>query len=328
VVDGSTLSMPDTAANRAAYPQCAAQRPGVGFPLARIVVVFCLACGTVLDAALGRYQGKQTGENALLRTLADAFDQDDVFLADRYYSGYWDLALLLAKGVDVVVRKHQLRKSDFRTGKRLGKEDHQITWTKPKQRPAWLSPQDYQALPAALHLREIRIRVTTAGARTRVLEVVTSMTDPQEVTSKELADLYQARWHAELDLRCLKTALGMDILRCKSPAMVVKEFWTYLLAYNLIRTVMAQTAKEYGVLPRQLSFTAAVQALNALAPWLESLGTDRQAGLEFLWNFLASHQVMDRPGRQEPRKVKRRPKPYPLLTKPRDQARKDLLRKG
>ena len=329
LVDGSTISMPDTLANRAAYPQPGTQKPGVGFPLARIVVVFCLACGTVLDAAMGRYKGKRTGENALLRGLEDCFEKGDVFLADRYYCGYWDLALLTQKGVDLVIRKHQLRKSDFRTGKRLGKEDHVVIWHKPKQRPYWLGKREYAALPAQLHLREARVRITVAGARTQVLEVMTTFTDPQEVKKAELAQLYQARWHMELDLRCLKTAMEMDVLRCKSPAMVRKEFWTHLLAYNLIRTVMAQAAKEHDLLPRQISFTATIQALIAFAPWLDrSSGQEIYDDVEFLWGFIANHQVMDRPGRQEPRKVKRRPKPHPLLTMPRKQARKELLRKG
>lgn len=329
LVDGSTLSMPDTPLNRKAYPQSASQKKGVGFPLARIVVVFCLACGTVLDAAIGRYQGKKTGENALMRSLEDCFQKGDVFLADRYYSGYWDVALLTQKGVDVVLRQHQLRKSDFRTGKRLGTEDHLVTWHKPKQRPYWLSKRDYDALPMQLHLRESRVRITVPGTRTKVLEVITTFTDPREVTKRELANLYQARWHVELDLRCLKTAMNMDVLRCKSPEMVQKEFWTHLLAYNLIRTVMAQAAKEHELLPRQISFTATMQALIAFAPWLDRVsGQELYLGLELLWGFIATHQVMDRPGRYEPRKVKRRAKPHPLLNMPRDQARRELLRKG
>lgn len=328
MVDGSTISMPDTPANQAAYPQSRSQKPGVGFPLARVVVVFCLACGSVLDAALGRYRGKQTGENALLRSLEDCFEKDDVFLADRYYCGYCDLALMLQRGVDVVVRKHHKRKSDFRTGKRLGKEDHRIVWQKPKQRPHWISAEDYASLPEELHLREVRVRVECKGGRTEVFEVITSFTDPAEVSKQELAQLYLARWHAELDLRCLKTALGMDVLSCMSPEMVHREFWIYMLAYNLIRTVMAQAAKEYELLPRQISFTATVQALFALGPWLETLPSQEyHYGAEVLWGFIANHQVMDRPDRHEPRKVKRRAKPHPLLTVPRDEARKQLLKK-
>ena len=301
----------------------------MGFPLARIVVVFCLACGTVLDAAMGRYQGKKSGENALMRSLEDCFAKGDVFLADRYYSGYWDVALLTQKGVDVVLRQHQLRKSDFRTGKRLGIEDHLVTWHKPKQKPYWLSQRDYDALPSQLYLRESRVRIRVPGVRTKVLEVITTFTDPMEVTKKELANLYQARWHVELDLRCLKTAMNMDVLRCKSPEMVQKEFWTHLLAYNLIRTVMAQAAKEHELLPRQISFTATMQALLAFAPWLDRVsGQELYLGLELLWGFIATHQVMDRPGRYEPRKVKRRAKPHPLLNMSRDQARRELLRKG
>ena len=322
VVDGSTLSMPDTPQNHQAYPQSRSQKPGVGFPIARFVVVLCLACGTALDAALGRYRGKQTGENALLRTLHDAFEKDDVVLADRYYSGYWDIALLRQRGVDVVVRKHQLRASDFRTGQRLGPYDHVVVWTKPKQKPAWMKAATYRALPAQLAVREVRVRVGVPGFRTKVLDVVTTLLDAGAVSRAALADLYRARWHAELDLRSLKIALGMDVLRCKSPAMIRKEFWMHLLAYNLIRTVMAQAASQLDLRPREISFTATVQALRAFAVYLE-MASDHGLSLwcEFVWLFSAQHQVMNRPDRVEPRARKRRPKSYPLLNKPRAQAR-------
>jgi IS4 transposase len=322
VADGSTISMPDTAKNQEAYPQNPSQKKGIGFPIARIVVVFCLACGAALDAALGRYQGKRTGENALLRSVHDAFEEGDIMLADRYYSGYCDIALFVQKGVDVVVRKHQLRRSDFRTGQHLGPYDHVIVWTKPKQRPEWMDEDTYQGLPETLTLREVRVRVTTPGFRTKVLDVVTTLIDPDDVSRADIAGLYRMRWHAELDLRSLKITLGMDVLRCKSPEMIRNEFWTHLLAYNLIRTVMAQAAGELGLLPREISFTATVQALRAFGVWLEMASTKDLGWLiEFLWLFIATHQVMNRPDRIEPRARKRRPKDYPHLQKPRAAAR-------
>jgi hypothetical protein len=322
IADGSTLSLPDTPANQEAYPQAPSQAPGVGFPIVRIAVVFCLACGVVLDAALGKYQGKRTGENALLRTLHDSFTSGDILLADRYYSGFWDIALLAERGVDVVVRKHQLRRSDYRTGQRLAHYDHIVVWTKPKQKPEWMEPDVYERLPAALTLREVRIHVTIPGFRTKTLDVVTTLLEAQIFSRAEVADLYRARWHAELDLRSLKIALRMDRLRCKSPEMVCKEFWTHLLGYNLIRTVMAQAASQLGLAPREISFTATMQALRAFATWLESAAATELGGwLDFLWTFIASHQVMDRPNRIEPRARKRRPKDYPHLNGPRAQAR-------
>jgi Transposase DDE domain len=322
VVDGTTVSMPDSPANQAAYPQNPAQEPGLGFPLARLVVVFSLACGSVLDAALGRYQGKQTGENALFRTLHDTLEPDDVVLADRYYGGYFDLALLQQRGADVVVRLHQLRRADFRRGRRLGPKDHVVVWHKPA-RPEWLDEQTYRRLPEQLWLREVAVQVEQPGFRTKHLVVVTTLLDAEAFSRRDLAQLYRARWHAELDLRSLKVTLGMDVLRCLSPEMVRKEVWAHLLAYNLIRTVMAQAAVDSGIPPRELSFQGALQTLTAFAErLLEADGATADELYDWLWLAIASHQVGGRPDRVEPRARKRRPKDYPHLHKPRHQARR------
>jgi hypothetical protein len=321
VADGTTVSMPDTPANQQEYPQNPAQEPGLGFPLARVVVVFSLACGAVLDAAIGRYQGKKTGENTLLRTLAAALEPGDVLLGDRYYAGYFDLALWHARGVGVVVRKHQLRQTDFRTGRRLGHDDHIVLWEKPA-RPSWLDEATYNDLPDWLTLRETRVRVRQPGFRTKTLVLVTTLLD-LTITATDLADLYRARWHAELDLRALKVTLGMDVLRCQSPAMVRKELWAHLLAYNLIRTVMAQAAQANDLLPRDISFTGAVQTLTAFAGLLgDADPRDREDLYGRLLTAIAGHRVGDRPDRWEPRARKRRQKHYPLLKTPRHKARK------
>jgi hypothetical protein len=264
LADGTTVSMPDTPANQLAYPQPATQKRGVGFPIARLVVVFCLACGTVLEAALGRYQGKRTGENTLLRTLEAAFEPGDVLLSDRYFSGYFDIAYWKQRGVDVVTRLHQRRKCDMRRGRKLGRNDHVVVWKKP-QRPAWMDEATYAQMPDQLELREVRVHVTVKGFRTDVVEVVTTLLDAQTYTARALAELYRMRWHAELDLRSLKTTLGMDVLRCKSPEMVRKEVWAHMLAYNLIRTLMAETAEAHGCTPRHLSFKGTLQMMSAFA---------------------------------------------------------------
>jgi hypothetical protein len=322
IADGTTVSMPDTPANQQAYPQSPSQQPGLGFPLARLVVVFCLACGTVLEAALGRYQGKQAGENALLRTLADTLDPGDVLLADRYFGGWFDIALWRRRGVDVVVRLHQRRRCDLRRGRRLGPGEHVVAWPKP-QRPEWMDEATYRALPEELELREVRVRVRQRGFRTQALVVVTTLRDAAAYPAADLADLYRLRWHAELDLRSLKETLGMGVLRCKSPAMVRKEVWAHLLTYNLIRAVLAQAALEFGADPRELSFKGALQALTTFAERLLEATAETAAELyEWLLLTIGAHQVGDRPDRVEPRARKRRPKEYPLLTKPREEARK------
>jgi hypothetical protein len=314
-VDGSTVTMADTPANQAEYPQLSGQAVGCGFPIARIVVVFSLAVGTVLEVALGKYQGKQTGENSLFRTLHSTLQAGDVVLADRYFSGWFDIALLKQRSVDIVVRKHQLRATDFRTGQRLGKDDHLVCWSKP-QRPAWMSKEQYDTLPAELTLREVRVRVEQKGFRSKELIVVTTLLDAETYLAKEIAALYRRRWQTELDLRSLKVVLQMDHLRCKTPHRVRNEFSMHLVAYNLIRRVLALAAFRAGVEPWTLSFKGALQTLNKLLPMLHSR-TPTTAWCDALLDAIATHRVGDRPDRFEPRVKKRRPKKYPLMREPR-----------
>lgn len=311
VVDGSTITMPDTPANQAAYPQQKSQKPGCGFPIARILVIFSLSVGTVLEAAIGKYKGKQTGENSLFRQFHATLAEGDVVLADRYFSGWFDLALLWQRGIDMVVRKHQLRPTDFRTGKRLGKEDHLVVWSRP-QRPEWMSVEQYLTLPATLTLREIRVRVSQPGMRTKSLLVVTTLLDAKQYSAEEIALLYRRRWQAELHLRSIKVVLQMDHLRCKRPERVRNEFYMHLTGYNLIRGVMAAAAQQAGRCPWQISFKGTLQTLSQFLPLL--LGdVQTQVWCEALLTAVAAHLVGDRPDRFEPRRVKRRPKPYPLL---------------
>jgi hypothetical protein len=315
VVDGSTVTMPDTPENQAAYPQQKSQKPGCGFPTARILVIFSLSVGTVLEAAIGKYKGKQTGENSLLRGLYDTFAEGDVILADRYFSGWFDIALPLRRGLDVVLRKHQLRHTDFRQGRWLGKDDHLVSWSKPA-RPAWMSPAPYRELPDALTLREVRVRVVQKGFRTRSLVVVTTLLDATRYPSEEIALLYRQRWQAELHLRSLKIVLQMDQLRCKKPERVRNEFWMHLLAYNLIRGVMATAAQQAGKCPWEISFKGTLQTLSQFLPLLMADATT-EAWCKALLAAVAAHLAGDRPNRFEPRRVKRRPKHYPRLQKHR-----------
>jgi len=315
VVDGSTITMPDTPANQAEYPQQKNQAPGCGFPIARIVVIFSLSVGTVLDAAIGKYKGKQTGENSLFRTLYDVLTEGDVVLADRYFSGWCDIALPLARGIDVVVRKHQLRHTDFRTGKPLGKDDQLVSWDKPA-RPKWMSKEQYAELPPVMTLRELRVRVAQKGFRTRSLVVVTTLVDAEAYPTEAIALLYRQRWQAELHLRSLKTVLQMDHLRCKTPERVRNEFYTHLLAYNLLRGVMAIAAFEADRSPWEISFKGTLQTLTEFLPILLTRVSSR-TWCEALLTAVATHLVAHRPDRFEPRLVKRRPKPYKHLREPR-----------
>ncbi|MCH8912570.1 MAG: IS4 family transposase [Planctomycetes bacterium] len=325
LVDGTTVSMPDTPENQEAYPQPTHQPQGLGFPLARVVVLLSLATGMLTDLAMGPYAGKETGETALLRQLLKRFRPGDILLGDRYFCSYFMIALLQEMGLDFVTRVHQLRTIDFRRGRRLGQGDHVVLWNRP-QRPKWMDPQTYDRMPASIEVREVHVRISEPGFRTESFVAVTTLMAATVYAKDDIAELYHSRWQAELDIRAIKITMGMDILRCKTPEMVRKEMWTCLLAYNLIRQALLQSAQKAGLPPRALSFTAAVQSIAA--SWLVIvLSDDALAALliDAASVSLAEHVVGDRPGRLEPRAIKRRPKPHDLLTEPRAQARAEII---
>ncbi len=317
LIDGTTVSMPDTSANQTDFPQSKTQKAGLGFPLARLVAIISLSCGAVLEWATGPCEGKRTGETAMLWQLAHHLRPGDVVIADRYFSGYFLLAWLIRHGVDVVVRQHQLRHTDFRRGRRLGAKDHIVAWTRPP-RPSWMDAATYAAMPETLLLREARVGGLT---------LVTSLVASEQVSKQELLVLYHARWQVELDLRSIKTVMQMEVLRCKSPAMVKKEIAVHLLAYNLVRAVMAQAASLGHLLPRQLSFKATLQLVRAFEENLRHAPRGRQTlRRAYLLAGIARLRLPHRPGRVEPRAVKRRPKPRSLLTQPRHILKSALLK--
>jgi hypothetical protein len=308
--------MPDTEANQAEYTQVPGQKPGCGFPIARILVVFSLAVGTVLEAAIGKYKGKLTGENSMFRSLHGVLRENDVVLQDRYFSGWFDIALLRKRGVHVVVRQHQRRRTDFAAGRQLGPGDHVVFWPKPP-RPEWMTQEDYDALPNELEVREVRVRVPPErGFRVRELIVVTTLLDAEKYSASAIADLYRRRWQAELHLRSLKIVMQMDHLRCLTPQRVRNEFYMHLIAYNLIRKTIAIAAFVAGVAPWTISFKGALQTVNRMFPLLDA-GISIVDWCDALLRAIATHVVDNRPDRVEPRVRKRRPKNYPLMTQPR-----------
>jgi Transposase DDE domain len=313
LVDGSTISMPDTPENQARYPQPSNQAPGVGFPLARLLAVICLSTGAVVEAATGPCDGAGNGELSLLRSLGEVFNPGDVVLGDALYSNYFTLAALQAAGIDAVFEQHGGRITDFRRGQSLGTRDHCVSWPKPA-RPSWMTPEQYANLPEQLTVRELK-------SRGRIL--MTTLLDQQRVSKQELSDLYCRRWNVELDLRNIKTILGVQVLRCCTPQMVVKELWVHLLAYNLIRLLMAQAAALSNLEPRQLSFKHTVQLWTQ---WSTHRLTHRTARSQAdLWKLIAGVRVGNRPGRVEPRMKKRRPKAYPWLKESRSQAQGQIM---
>ena len=326
IVDGSTVTLEDTSANQQEYPQSRSQKPGLGFPALRFVVLLSLAVGTVLECALGPCRGKKTGEQSLFRQTWDALQPGEIVLGDRLYDAYRDIAQLKGGGVDSVFGKKQSRHCDFRTGRRLGRDDHVVVWQKPRYNASrFESRAEWQALPDQMEIREVRAVVRRKGYRPRTVIIVTTLLDAREYPAKDLTDLFAERWHCELDLRSIKQTLGMDRLKCKTPEMARKELWVSLLAYNLIRVRMAQAAVQHGPPPRRLSFTAAKILIHNFAPHLESASGEDFRRLESeLLRAIAHSQLPNRPGRKEPRAVKRRQQKYSYLTKPRAQARKEL----
>jgi Transposase DDE domain len=327
--DGTTVSMPDTPANRGAYPLAYNQTPGTNFALARVGAIISLSCGAILDLGMCRYAGKGQGEVSLLRRLWGALRPGDVLLGDRLMSGWVGLLLLKRRGVDTVSRLSAQRRADFRQGTRLGKDDHLVQWKKPTSIRSVDRPT-YNTLPDAITVREVRFRVEQAGFRTRSVVVVTTLLDPAQASKEELASLYRARWNNELDLRSIKVVLQMDLLRCKTPEMVRKEVWAHVLAYNLIRTVMAQAAAEHDAEPRSISFKATLQVLEAFRPLVAFQGhrgaAHRAALYRQILTAVAVHRVADRPDRFEPRMAKRRPKRYDRLTRPRAEIKLRMLK--
>lgn len=329
IYDGSSVSMPDTPANQRDYPQPDTQKPGLGFPLARIAAVFSLSCGAVLELGICRYAGKGQSELGLLRTLWNVFAPGDVMLADRLMCAWTEMAILQQRGVDCVCRFTSHRTADFRRGQRLGHDDHLVTWLKPTK-PRSMDRQTYDELPEFLTIRETRVHIEQAGFRTTTLVIATTLLDSEEVTQADLAELYRARWNAELDLRSLKRTLQMDVLRCKTPELVRKEIWTHILAYNLVRTIMAQAAMKHGLEPRSISFKGAIQTLVAFQPVIAMQGERDKANRNCLYQQLlaaiAVHRVADRPDRYEPRLRKRRPKHYGFLRKPRRETKRAMAK--
>jgi hypothetical protein len=328
--DGTTVTMPDTPENQEAYPQVYNQKPGLGFPIARLGALISLACGAVVSLGFCQYAGKGQGEVSLLRRLWDSLRPGDILLTDALLGNWANLVMLKDRGLEFVGRLNKAhRKADFRRGQRRSHDDHVVRWHKPTSIRS-LDREAYHALPEFIAVPETRVRVFQPEFRTRSIVVVTTLLDPEQTTKEDLATLYRARWHNELDIRSLKSAMQMRELRCKTPELVRKEVWAHILAYNLIRTVMAQAAARHGVAPRSISFTGAMQTLEAFQPLLDfGAAQDASSRLRLyhnLLNAIATHRVGDRPDRYEPRVKNRRRNHYGCLTKPRAEMKRKMAK--
>jgi hypothetical protein len=316
VVDGSSCTLPDTAANQKVFPQQRMQKPGCGFPLMKFVGLFSLTTGALISVATGSIHDV---ELSLFRRIWHYLKAGELLLADRHFCDYGTIAGLWRRGVDCVLRLHQARPRDFRKGLWLGPGDRLVTWTKPKQRQLTITQKLWRILPQEITLRLIKVRCATKGFRTRELVLVTTLLDPETYPAGEIARLYLRRWEVELFFRDIKTMMRMEHLRCQSPPMVQREFLMHLIAYNLIRTVMWEAARRHEAPLDRISFKGAVDSVRQYCIALSRARTGKKAAalVRDLLATLAQDLVPHRPGRREPRALKRRPKPYSLLTKHR-----------
>lgn len=314
--DGTTVSMPDTPSNQQAFPQSHEQKPGLGFPIARIGALIGLASGAIVDYQVVACEGKGTGEQTLLANMLDKIKDDDVVLADALLATWWIIIGIRRQGADMVMAQHGRRITDFTQGDRLGHNDHLVEWRRPP-RPATMNIKEYASYPDSIWMREVEVDG-------RVL--VTTLLAPKQASASELGALYKMRWNIEVDFRVIKSTLEMDVLRCKSQSMVEKEIAVYFLAYNLVRWVMAKAATMADVLPRVLSFTGAKGLLNAFADQLRrTTGKEARTLMATVLRSISTLHLPQRPDRVEPRAKKRKPKNLPLLTVPRQIARNMIL---
>ena len=330
LTDGSSLSMSDTPELQEAYGQPGRQAPGCGFPVMHLLAMFHAATGFLLNVACAPLR---THDMSRIGQLHPELAEGDVLVGDRAFCSFAHLALLAARKVFGVFRAHQKQIVDFRPHrrtassksrkrgdkglptsrwlKRLGKHDQLVEYPKPKQRPVWLTAEQYAALPEAMVVRELRYMIAVPGRRTRVVTIATSLLDPERYPKADVAELYRQRWQIETNFRHLKQTLKMDVLHCKTVAGVQKELTMYAMVYNLVRVVMFEAAKRQNEPVNRISFIDAVR-------WLANAvhGTPE----------LTLRLVPDRPDRIEPRAVKRRPKEYDRLNQPREVLRKRLRR--
>ena len=314
IVDGSSVSMPDTAENQQMYPQPPTQVTGLGFPLARITVLLSLATGACHDLEIAPYAGKGTGEKSLFRRMYDTLKPGDVILADATFDDYFIVWELRKRKIDIVTRvQHD------RVGSRIeesGSEGDILVWQRPNK-PRGMTGEKYRSYPKSFAMRQVTVDARDKNNRAKQFKVVTTILDTS-IDGKQIGDLYERRWDGEVDIRSIKCTMQMDILRCKTPEMVHKEIWTHLLAYNLLRTVMSVAASDHDTEPRKVSFKGAKQTLTAFAPKIEAARPeDRVTLIDAMITTIAYHRVGNRPGRWEPRARKRRPKKATKLMQPR-----------
>lgn len=315
LIDGTTITMADTNLNQKEYPHTKTQKEGLGFPTCRIVAIISLTTGSIIDANIGRYSGKGTGEQALLRDMLHNLKRGDIILADAMFSTYSLLSYAIEYGIDIIFVQNgaRSRKTDFTKGEILGEDDHILTIKKPKDNPEWMNEDEVKKIPKELKIREMRV-----GGKI----LITTMSCQKKYTPKIIKNLYKERWHIEVDFRNIKITLGLKEFKCKSPKMIRKEMWTSFFAYNIVRSLMLDSALYNKILPRTISFK------NTLQLYLHSLENNIELNYDKLLKLIAEKVIGNRAGRIEPRLIKKRCNAYRLLMKPRSVARAEVIENG
>ena len=318
VFDGSTAKMSDTKENQKVFPQHKNQKKGAGFPIARFVVVMSLTIGTVIDYAIGAYKGKGTGESSLLRSILTCIVKDDIVLGDRYFPNFFLMADLIKIGADGIFRGQGQRHYDFRSGERLGENDHIVSWEKP-YKPAWMTQDEYDFYPDKIKIREFKVAGNV---------YVTTFMNAKKYHKKELSSIYERRWDVEINLKSIKAVMNMDMLSCKTPEMVKKEIGIHFLAYNFIRIIMAEACATHNALPWKISFKGSVQLITEFMPhFLNSNSRKNKILYAEMLVLIIKNKVGNRPGRVEPRVIKQRHKPFPTLKRQRSVEKMRLMKK-
>jgi Transposase DDE domain len=315
-VDGTGLRAADTPANQKRYPQPLNQKPGCGFPVLRLVVLFCMTSGAVLAHATGSLYH---AEVSLLRRLLGSLKRSDILVGDRGFGHFVVLALLARKGVDTIARVSTAsRRVDWRRGQRLGRDDRLHHWRKAESAPRWIPRKLWRRLANTMTVRLVRTRITVKGCRTKEITLVTTLLDAKAYPKQEILAAYLRRWRLEMCLKDLKSTLGLKELKCLTPDMVEKELLVGLLLHNLLRCIMAEAAQTHSVDLERISFKGSLDAIRQFsAAAAQTLSAKKRRVLwQRLLQTLASDLVPERPSRREPRAIKRRPK-YPLLTRHR-----------
>ena len=315
IIDGTGISMPDTLANQSRWPQSGAQKPGLGFPVAKVVGLFSLGSGALLEYIVGTLRSHDSG---FLTRLMEKIRKDDILVADRGFCSYAALAMLLARGADGVMRLHQARRLDLQNAKTLGKDDHLVVWKRPLICPKGWEKANFEALPLTLAVRIIALKIEVPGYRSTSITLVTTLTDPVLYPADELRELYAKRWNVELHFHQIKIALNMDILRCQSPEMIEREILIHLITYNLIRSLMQRAAHIHHSNLARLSFKGSLDTARHFSSVIHASSSSPSKQESLIAQMLAAiafDPVPLRPNRSEPRAKKRRPKNYALLTK-------------